>query len=286
MAVELPAEVQERGERLGRGVRYALKVLCGQLEDNPLLGSPTGEPSMYAARIDGETFEDCPELDVQYAYGPPMLAEGQVRILSVEAAQPAAVAPEREPVAAPDPRLEEMAARQVTAAWQRVETWLRDHAPVSFDSLQEGASSEEIDRAERELGVRVPGDLRALWHLHRGVQSSSGAAFLPDNAKLMTIAEAIELHQHWGQIYDFGDGLWDHRWIPVCTLGEHSWSNGLYLDAGTGEVWSWDEFANRRVEFESLTTLLEEMADALEAPSLAGPAKPGLVDGALVWGTP
>lgn len=283
MAVGLPADVQERSERLGRGVRYALKVLCGQLEDNPLLGSPTGEPSMYVARIDGETFEDCPELNVQYAYGPPALAEGQVQILGVEAVQPVAVASERELAGAPDPRLEELAARQVTAAWQRVETWLREHAPVSFASLQEGASSEEIDSAERELGVKIPSDLKALWHLHRGVQSSSGAAFLPDNAKLMTIGEVIELHQYWGQVYDFGDGLWDHRWIPVCTLGEHSWSNGLYLDAGTGEVWSWDEFANRRVEFESLTTFLEEMADALEAPSPAGPAKPGVVDGALVW---
>ncbi|MFI1798801.1 hypothetical protein ACH427_15825 [Streptomyces sp. NPDC020379] len=49
-------------------------------------------------------------------------------------------------------------------------------------------------------------------------------------------------------------------------------------------MWSWDEPANRQIEFESLASYLEEMADALEAPSLAGPDKPGVVDGALVWG--
>jgi hypothetical protein len=46
------------------------------------------------------------------------------------------------------------------------------------------------------------------------------------------------------------------------------------------------EFGERQPEFESLTTFLEEMADALEAPSLADPAKPGLVNRGLVWGPP
>ncbi|MEU1072022.1 MULTISPECIES: hypothetical protein [unclassified Streptomyces] len=106
------------------------------------------------------------------------------------------------------------------------------------------------------------------------------------------MAPAVELHGYWGKNYDFRDApdepsdLWDHRWIPVCTLGEHSWASGLYLDAGTGELWSWDEHANRQVEYESLTSYLEEMADALEAPGLFTGARPGLQHSALVWGAP
>ncbi|GGP40708.1 SMI1/KNR4 family protein [Streptomyces abikoensis] len=279
--VDIPPHIQERCNELGSGVSYAVKVLRTRLSGDPLLGTPQGEPSLYTVEIDGDTFEDCPALQVHYAYGPPLLEEGRAEIRGITATQlPVTGDDDRDQV--PDSRLEEIAVRQVTGAWKRIETWLREHAPVSFASLQAGASREEIDRAEGELGVRVPAELKALWGLHRGVHSSVGAAFLQDNAKLMTIAEAIDLHRHWGEVYD--DHLWDRRWIPVCTLGEHSWSSGLYLDAGTGEVWSWDEFANRQVEFESLTSYLEEMADALEVPSLAGPDKPSLVDGALAWG--
>ncbi|MFC5719200.1 SMI1/KNR4 family protein [Streptomyces gamaensis] len=280
--VDIPRHVQEHCNQLGKGASYALKVLCAQLSNDPLLGTPQDNPSSYTVEIDGDTFEDCPALQVHYAYGPPLLEEDRVEIRSVTATQPPVTGvDDRDQV--PDTRLEEIVVRQVTGAWRRIETWLRERAPASFASLQAGASREEIDRTESELGVRVPVELRALWGLHRGVHSSVGAAFLQDNGKLMTITEVVDLHRHWGEVYD--DHLWDRRWIPVCTLGEHSWSSGLYLDAGTGEMWSWDEFANRQAEFESLTSYLEETADALEVPSLAGPVRPGLVDGALVWGT-
>ncbi|WTX60639.1 SMI1/KNR4 family protein [Streptomyces sp. NBC_00648] len=129
-------------------------------------------------------------------------------------------------------------------------------APASYASLKPGASQEEINSAERALGVRVPADLKALWALHDGVRTVHGEAFLMDNARLMGIAQVVELHGYWGKNYDFRDSpdepsdLWDHRWIPVCSLGEHRWATGLYLDSGTGELWSWDEHANRQVKYE------------------------------------
>ncbi|GAA0592855.1 hypothetical protein GCM10010394_22670 [Streptomyces crystallinus] len=201
-------------------------------------------------------------------------------------------APSDDQSRAPGPRPQEAAVRQVTDAWQRIEAWLRAHAPASYASLKPGVSQAEIDGAERALGVRIPVDLKALWSLHDGVHIVWGEAFLMGNARLMGTAQAVELHGHWGKHYDFRDDpdepgdLWDHSWIPVCTLGEHSWAAGLYLDARTGELWSWDEHANRRAEYESLTTYLEEMADALTAPGLFTGARPGLQRGALVWGVP
>ncbi|WP_188274862.1 SMI1/KNR4 family protein [Streptomyces sp. CBMA152] len=180
----------------------------------------------------------------------------------------------------------------MTDAWQRIETWLRAHAPASCASLESGASQEEISSAEGALGVRIPADLKALWVLRDGVRIVRGEAFLMDNARLIGIAQVVELHGYWGKNYDFRDDpdepsdLWDHHWIPVCTLEEHNWANGLFLDAGTGELWSWDEHANRQVEYESLTSYLEGMADALEAPGLFGGARPGLEYGALVWRVP
>jgi len=69
----------------------------------------------------------------------------------------------------------------------------------------------------------------------------------------------------------------------MCSFNAHDTLHGLYLDIETGMICRWGEFGERQPEFESLTTFLEEMADALEAPSLAGPAKPGLVNGGLAW---
>ncbi|WP_411123485.1 hypothetical protein [Streptomyces sp. x-19] len=48
----------------------------------------------------------------------------------------------------------------------------------------------------------------------------------------------------------------------------------------------WGETAERTVEDESLTMLLEEMADRLEYPKLFPGYGPGLIGGMLVWGPP
>ncbi|MEO3978099.1 SMI1/KNR4 family protein [Streptomyces sp. CAU 1734] len=291
MAVELPADVQERGEELGEGVAYALRVLARQLEDDPLLGSPTSDPSGYVARIDGEVFEDCPDLNVYYAYGPPLLEEGQVRIRRVEAVRQAAGEPEqRGAVLVPDPGRAELEVRQVTGAWLRIEAWLREHAPVSYASLRAGASGEEISGLEGVLGVRIPAGLKALWRLRAGVDGGAGAVFLLENWALMSLDSVISFHerQMWSQQRDGGSDLplWKAAWIPVCSFGADDQTYGLYLDAETGQLCTWDRYGERRPAFDSLTTYLEEMADALEAPSLVTGARPGLAHGGLAWGPP
>ncbi|MFB6757397.1 hypothetical protein ACFCXR_28095 [Streptomyces noursei] len=74
--VEVTDDVRDQCTQLGAGVVYALRVLCAQLVDDPLRGAPGWDPSMYVVHVDGETCEDCPALDVHYAYGPPALDEG------------------------------------------------------------------------------------------------------------------------------------------------------------------------------------------------------------------
>ncbi|MFF3460398.1 SMI1/KNR4 family protein [Streptomyces sp. NPDC002730] len=293
MAVEIPADIQELCKELGKGVEYALKVLCRQLEDNPLLGSPTGDRYLYVAEIDGDTFEDCPALHVHYAYGPPLLVEGQVQIRDIAGAQlPASGtgtdAHDRDQ--APDPHLEEIAARQVTGAWQRIETWLHAHAPASYASLKAGASEGEIAALEEALGVRIPADLKALWSLHSGVHNVHGARFLMENWALMDLDSVVSFYQQQmrSQQRDGDDEFtfWTVSWIPVCSFGADDRTYGLYLDAETGQLCYWDRYGERRPEYASLTTYLEEMADALEAPSLVTGARPGLADGGLAWGPP
>ncbi|CAM5265743.1 hypothetical protein GCM10010329_03050 [Streptomyces spiroverticillatus] len=64
-------------------------------------------------------------------------------------------------------------------------------------------------------------------------------------------------------------------------------ASGLYLNGDTGSVCRWNRYGEREWEYESLPAYLELMAVSLEAPlAAAGPEKPGMLSGALVWGSP
>jgi cell wall assembly regulator SMI1 len=190
--------------------------------------------------------------------------------------------PERAGDVRNDAAQEEIAARQVTDAWTRIETWLRTHAPVSHEALLPGASEQELTHLEDVLGTRLPAELTALWRLHAGVHDAPGAGFLFRNWALMTLAGVAEYH---GGQMRLGDGdVWQRPWIPFCSSGVHDRAFVLYVDATTGTVGYASRYGERREEFASLSVYLEEMADALEVPALAEREKPGLADGALVWG--
>lgn len=180
--------------------------------------------------------------------------------------------------------------RQVTDAWRRIETWLSAHAPASLAMLRPGATEEEIDGLQTAIGVRIPAGLRALWRLHAGVYVDPSASFLLGRWSLMDFASVVRTYQRetTSQRRPGADRfvLWRPAWIPVCSYSADDSSYGLYLDAETGRLGYWDRFGERRVEYESLTTYLEEMADSLEAPSLATGYRPGIVDRGLVWGPP
>ncbi|MBO0514791.1 SMI1/KNR4 family protein [Streptomyces beijiangensis] len=188
--------------------------------------------------------------------------------------------------------------RQVTDAWRRIASWLRQHAPATLEELLPGASEEEIAALEQALGVRIPVGLKALWRECAGVQSGSGAVFLLERRALMRFDAIVVVYQmqiqlqrrsqtlseRRGEVQEVA--LWQPSWIPFCSFGADDYTYGLSLDAETGRLWSWSQFAERSVEFESLTAYLEEMADVLEVPSLATGYRPGLVNDALEWGPP
>ncbi|MFF3264323.1 hypothetical protein ACFYWO_34790 [Streptomyces sp. NPDC002932] len=52
--------------------------------------------------------------------------------------------------------------RQVVDAWQRIESWLHQHAPATLARLRPGASEAEIAALQKTLGVRLPDGLKAL----------------------------------------------------------------------------------------------------------------------------
>ncbi|MFJ9036857.1 SMI1/KNR4 family protein [Streptomyces sp. NPDC102406] len=186
---------------------------------------------------------------------------------------------------------------RVTRAWSRILTWLAEYAPPSYAALKPGASDDEITALEATLGVNVPEELKALWRLSAGEDGVAGSGLMLGGRALMPLDAVIEVHQRQmrfqqqdaeGTIEDEGAvALWKPSWIPFCSFAPEDTLYGLYVDGETGEVCRWTEFREHRREYESLPAYLELMAVSLEAPlAAAGPEKPGMRAGALVWGPP
>ncbi|WP_328443737.1 hypothetical protein OG780_01205 [Streptomyces sp. NBC_00386] len=59
MKVEIQPDIRDIAARLGAGVPYALKVLAGQLADDPDMGQPSNLPGILTVTVDGDMFEGC-----------------------------------------------------------------------------------------------------------------------------------------------------------------------------------------------------------------------------------
>lgn len=88
MNVEIPPHVRDTATELRAGVPYALKVLTGQLADDPEMGRPSGLPGVLTVMVDGDVFEDCPALAIGYIREPNRIEVRYVKL-----------APSAEPVA-------------------------------------------------------------------------------------------------------------------------------------------------------------------------------------------
>ncbi|MFI7388124.1 SMI1/KNR4 family protein [Streptomyces sp. NPDC049813] len=187
--------------------------------------------------------------------------------------------------------------RQIDDAWQRIESWLGRHAPATVANLLPGASEHELDELQAALGVRLPVGLRALWSRRAGAGPDPMPGFMPAGSALMPFEAVRRVYETYMVLLRRDEEaqrrkgatreipLWRASWIPFASLDADALS-GLCVDAETGRIWSWCEYEERGIPFESLTDYLEEMADVLDVPELAKEAGVGLMNGFLVWGTP
>ncbi|MER6273592.1 hypothetical protein [Streptomyces sp900105755] len=301
MNVEIPPHVRDTALQFGAGVPYALKVLAGQLVESPDLGSPSRLPGILTVLIDGDLFEDCPALAVGYIRESDRIEIRYVNLAphtgsAADDAQDEDRSQDQGDLAAAG--AEEVTGRQIADAWQRITRWLRQHAPDSHAALRPGASPSLLTGLEQELGVRIPADLRALWSLVAGDDGVDGAGCLPGNQALMALDDVAAFHRQQMDAQVHEDTLnvrrpeydritvWTGAWIPVISYGVADRTSGLYLDTVSGYLGRWSRYnEGSGEELDTLATYLEEAADMLEAPALATRDKPGLVGGALVWGS-
>jgi hypothetical protein len=64
-------------------------------------------------------------------------------------------------------------AAQALVAWARIETWLKEHAPRTFQRLPAPATEGELRSLEQDLDLTVPVDVRAFYLVHNGTGPAS-----------------------------------------------------------------------------------------------------------------
>ncbi|WP_369174865.1 hypothetical protein AB5J49_46275 [Streptomyces sp. R28] len=309
MNVEIPPYVREIAPQLGAGVPYALKVLAGRLADDPDVGRPSGLPGILTVMIDGDLFEDCPDLAIGYIREPDRIEIRFVNLASfTEPTADAAQGRNEEQGQGQgqeqgqgqgqgaDPVADALTVREIADAWRRITDWLQHNAPDSYAALRVGAGPSAIAALESDFGLRIPVELHTLWLLTAGDDGANGWGCLPGNEALMTLDAVAAVYRRKTDSQASEDALnaerpeddriivWKATWIPVAALGPADDTSGLYLDAATGYLGRWSHYNEAPgEELDTLVTYLEEAADMLEAPALATRDKPGLIGGALVW---
>jgi len=296
--VEIQPDVRDTAARLGADVPYALKALAGQLVDDPDMGRPSGLPGILTVTVDGTMFDDCPDLAVGYIREADRIEIRFLKTVSPAGSATDAPAPEREQSRSvpADPAAAAVTVREIADAWGRITTWLQRNAPDSYAGLRPGATPAAIAALEDTLGIPIPVELRTLWMLTAGDMGADGWGCLPGNRALMDFDAVAACHRMKSDAQVDQDVLnadrpederitvWEATRIPVVTLRPADSTSGLYLDVATGLLGPW--FRNNEAageELDTLVTYLEETADMLEAPALAGRDKPGLIGGTLVW---
>lgn len=175
----------------------------------------------------------------------------------------------------------------ISATWQRIETWLSHNAPQVTPGLAPGATDAQIAATERTLGVILPEEVRAFYRIHDGQRTDRslggvvGGVFAP-GGDFLSLARIVDEWTVWKDLLDSGafDGIWSDpqpgikpdwwnpRWIPITYDGS---GNHFCLDldpapGGTaGQIITmWHDGGEREVMAASFIDWLTQLADEYE----------------------
>ncbi|MEU3563358.1 histone-like nucleoid-structuring protein Lsr2 [Kitasatospora sp. NPDC006786] len=181
----------------------------------------------------------------------------------------------------------------VRRAWDRVTGWLERHDPAVFASLGGPASREDVDRAERRMGLTLPQELRQ-WLLVNGIDAGTQpdmpsclvtracAVPLPGGHFLLGLTDIQRVHLSRTALEEAEPSedpdcpFWRRAWVPVAA--ERDGLYGTFLDTATGAVGTWAEaYCPEEGVYASLSAFFHHAADWLEgAPTgdWTGPGRP------------
>ncbi|MFE0186570.1 SMI1/KNR4 family protein [Streptomyces sp. NPDC058989] len=195
---------------------------------------------------------------------------------------------------------DQIRAEQTLVAWARIETWLEEHAPRTFQRLPAPATEDELRSLEQELDLTVPADVRAFYLVRNGTGPASDfdwptshdapeptGYFLPDGEGL----GPLENLGTWFEGPVAAERLDDEpgqRYLPITTIDPDGFY-GSFVDCtpgqGHGLLGNYAEADFPHPGEETFAAYLTEIADALSEGRGFGDDDhaPRVVDGRLDW---
>ncbi|MFJ6699992.1 SMI1/KNR4 family protein [Streptomyces sp. NPDC091272] len=177
----------------------------------------------------------------------------------------------------------------VQESWDRIDAWLREHAPRTFATLRPPAGLEEIAAAEEELGVTFPADLVASLLRHNGARDGAEAFQFSTHDRLLGTSEIVEDTQWMRGIAEDLDEeeaeyYWSGGYLKIGSYGVTA--DGLTIDCRPGQDSCgaigrfFDETGTDFGHAVSLGRYLEELAGLLESGQDGGAVT---FNGRLFW---
>ena len=102
----------------------------------------------------------------------------------------------------------------IKGIWERIEAWLQENAPEILDTLIEGATSDDLQEIEAEMGMRLPDDVRVCWGIHNGTFGQ----FI-DGWSLHNLDEMVQRRQRMMGLFRDDEQWWNPKWIPLASDG-------------------------------------------------------------------
>lgn len=181
----------------------------------------------------------------------------------------------------------------VRQAWGRVTGWLGRHDPALLAALGGAGSPQDVERAERRMGLTLPQELRQ-WLLVNGIDAgvqpdmpsclvTRGCAVpLPGGHILLGLTDIQRVYLGRTDLEEAEPSedpdcpFWRRTWVPIAA--ERDGLYGTFLDTATGAVGTWAEAScPQEGVYASLSAFFHAAADHLEGvPSRdrQGPARP------------
>jgi cell wall assembly regulator SMI1 len=175
----------------------------------------------------------------------------------------------------------------IQAAWQRIESWLMQHAPARAESLKKGATPRQLEKLESQLNAELPEQFKESLLIHDGQSSDLGV--VPDKGLGCHLLQVKAIVSEWEYCDDMDDSgefddvsikpdkgvareWWNRGWIPFASndSGEFLCIDLAPTKSGkSGQVIRMQEDEpQRELLAPSFGAWLEQLADALEAGEL------------------
>jgi cell wall assembly regulator SMI1 len=167
---------------------------------------------------------------------------------------------------------------RVEHSWARIAQWLSVNVPWAIPAIAPPASPQAIADAEREIGVRLPEDLKQWWLLADGMTDM--VLCLPPECQPLPIADSLsdrrtylESWRGMGEPTSSGEPAGEMSlpfldlYLPIGTDGCGGY---LFVDLREGDLrgsvgWCGGEETHDGAEWASTAHLLETAAEAMDA---------------------